>query len=171
MKEREASGAARGRDRVLLFLASGFGAGCSPLFPGTAGTAVAALLVLLLARSGLPAAPALIFLAAAATAGSLALGRPVERILGQKDPGLFVLDEFAGYFVSLLTFSRSWPTAKECLVAFVLFRLFDVTKPTPARQAQNLGGGTGIVLDDIVAGLYALMGVVVYRQVLHNPPW
>lgn len=171
MNEGVRPGTARGRDRVLLFLASGGGAGYSPLIPGTAGTAVAALLVLLLAQTGLPAAATLFCLAAAATAGSLALGRPVERILGQKDPGLFVLDEFAGYFVSLLTLSRSWPSARECLVAFLLFRLFDIAKPTPARQAQNLGGGTGIVLDDIVAGLYALMGVVVYRQVLHNPPW
>ncbi len=171
MNEAQESGARRGRDRLLLFLASGFGAGFSPWIPGTAGTAAAALLVLLLAQTSLPAAATLFCLAAAATAGSLALGRPVERILGRKDPGLFVLDEFAGYFISLLTLARAWPSARECLVAFLLFRLFDIAKPTPARQAQNLAGGTGIVLDDIVAGLYALMGVVVYRHVLHNPPW
>lgn len=158
-------------DRMYLFIATGFGSGYSPFAPGTVGTLVAMLLVYAASCSGLPAAPTLFGLALAATLGSLALGKPVERIIGKKDPGSFVLDEFAGYFVALLTLSDKWPPLGECLVAFILFRLFDIAKPAPARQVQNLGGGTGIVLDDIVAGLYALMGVVVYRQVVHNPPW
>lgn len=156
-------------DRLRVFVASGFGSGFSPVAPGTAGTAAAALLVLVLSTTGLPAGPTLATLAVAATLGCFALGGAIERVVGKKDPGVVVLDEFAGYFVALTTFSSDWPGLPELAVAFFLFRLFDVAKPTPARQLQKLPGGPGIVLDDLVAGLYALLGVTVFRHLLENP--
>lgn len=158
-------------DAVALFLATGFGSGYSPVAPGTAGTVVAALLVYALSFTALPAGPTLLVLAGLSTAVSIAVGTRVERLLGRKDPGAFVLDEFAGYFVAALVLSSAWPTPAELVVAFVLFRLFDVAKPQPCRWLQGLGGGAGIVLDDVAAGLYALAGVIVYRDVMQAAPW
>lgn len=158
-------------DRCCLWLAAGFGAGFSRVAPGTAGTAAAAGLAGLLALTPLPAMATVLALAALTTAASLAIGARLERLTGQKDPQLFVLDEFAGYYVALTPFSAEWPPLREWVVAFLLFRLFDIIKPPPARRLQDLGGGLGIVLDDLVAGLYALAGVAVYRDVLQNPPW
>lgn len=158
-------------DRLALVFASGFGSGYSPIVSGTTGTAAAAILAYLLSLTGLPAGPTLAVLVVLTTLGSIALGGRIEALTGKKDPGVFVLDEFAGYYVALLTLSDRWPGFGEYLVAFVLFRIFDILKPTPARQSQRLKGGVGIVVDDLVAGVYALLGVIVYRQLLENPPW
>lgn len=73
----------------------------------------------------------------------------------QKDPGMIVIDEVAGYAASLL-FVR--PSITALVVAFFLFRFFDIIKLQPGKFMESLGGGTGIVLDDIVAGLYACLG-------------
>ncbi len=157
-------------DRLVLLLATGFGSGRSRFAPGTAGTVVAAVLVVALGRwSSLPAHWTLAALAVGSSLLCLVIGARAEALLGGKDPGAFVLDEFAGFFVATLTLSASWPSVTEVFVAFLLFRLFDVAKPTPARQLQNLGGGAGIVLDDLAAGIYALMGVAVFRQVTETP--
>jgi len=151
-------------DRLALFLGTGFGSGHFPVAPGTAGTVVAAAIVFALSRTALPAHITLAALTVVSTVLCLVIGKRVERLLGKKDPGAIVLDEFAGYFLAIMTLSSSWPGWRELVVAFLLFRLFDVAKPTPARQLQNIGGGAGIVLDDLAAGLYALMGVTVFRQ-------
>lgn len=157
------------KDRLVLVFATGFGSGYSPVAPGTVGTVAALVVVVLLSHTGLPARESLIVLFGLTFLGSIVLGAPAERLLGRKDPPAFVLDEFAGLYVALLTLRREWPSIGELAVAFFLFRLFDVAKPMPARQLQNLGGGPGIVLDDVAAGLYAWMGVYVYRQLLENP--
>lgn len=157
------------RDRLVLVFATGFGSGYSPVAPGTVGTAAAAGIVFLLGWTPLPAHLSLALLAVVATATCFLVGARAEALLGTKDPGAFVLDEFAGFFVATLTLGRDWPTVPELVAAFLLFRLFDVAKPTPARQLQNLRGGAGIVLDDLAAGVYALMGVAVYRQVTGAP--
>lgn len=171
MSENQQAPVRSGADRIRMLLATGFGSGYSPFAPGTAGTAAAALLILLLSFTGLRADLTILVLLVLTTVGSLILGSRVEEILGKKDPGAFVLDEFAGYYVAILTLGAAWPGTGELVVAFFLFRLFDVAKPFPAYRVQDLGGGLGIVLDDLVAGVYALLGVIVYRQVLANPPW
>jgi phosphatidylglycerophosphatase A len=74
------------------------------------------------------------------------------RVIGLKDPGSIVVDEAAGLFVTLL-FLRPGPVTVS--LAFVLFRLMDIVKPPPARRAEGLPGGWGIVVDDLIAGLYA----------------
>jgi phosphatidylglycerophosphatase A len=83
-----------------------------------------------------------------------------ERALGTKDPGAIVIDEVAGMTLSVLVVPLTVPVA---VLAFLLFRVFDIVKPAPARQSQVLPGGAGVMIDDLIAGLYALIIVVALR--------
>jgi phosphatidylglycerophosphatase A len=85
-----------------------------------------------------------------------------ERTLGGKDPGAIVIDEVAGMILAVLVVPA---TPLVLVVAFVLFRLFDVLKPFPANVAERLRGGVGVMMDDLVAGLYALVLVALARSV------
>lgn len=78
----------------------------------------------------------------------------VEAVLGRKDPGVIVIDEVAGMMVAVLLLPR---TLGVLLCAFLLFRIFDIWKPFPACEAQALRGGFGVVVDDLIAGVYALV--------------
>lgn len=151
-------------DRIALWIASGFGSGFLRPAPGTWGSLAALGIVWLCSRSDLPAQWTIVALAVVATIACLATAGAAERALGAKDPQCVVMDEFAGMFVALLRTTDRWPTVRETVVAFLLFRLFDIIKPTPARQLQRLKGGPGVVLDDLVAGLYALIGTAVFRD-------
>jgi len=126
------------------------GAGRFPFAPGTAGTLaalpLAALAAHFLTTWGFAAATV-----ALALVGVWAAGRAAP-ILGQKDPGAIVIDEAAGLCVSLLGMPLGWGTLCG---AFLLFRTMDVLKPPPAARSEHLPGGWGIVVDDLVAGLYA----------------
>ena len=113
--------------------------------------------------------PTIVALVVVSTLICLLLGRTIERVTGRKDPQIFVMDEFAGLFVAVLLPWNVWPTPRELLVAFLLFRLFDIIKPPPARRLQSLSGGLGIVVDDLIAGFYALIGVAVVHD-LHLHP-
>ena len=88
---------------------------------------------------------------------TLVLGVPaatlVERESGRTDPGFVVIDEVAGQWIALLGSPADW---RHGVIALVLFRLFDITKPFPVRRLERLPGGWGIVFDDVAAGLYAL---------------
>jgi phosphatidylglycerophosphatase A len=86
-------------------------------------------------------------------------GGRVERVLGTKDPGLIVIDEVAGMLLSVLLLPLPH-TIGVLLTAFFLFRLFDIWKPFPARESQALAGGLGVMLDDLIAGVYALILVM-----------
>jgi phosphatidylglycerophosphatase A len=77
----------------------------------------------------------------------------VARGSGKKDPQFVVIDEVAGQLVALIAVPLAW---KTFLAGFILFRVFDIFKPPPVRQLEALPEGTGIVLDDVAAGLYAL---------------
>ncbi len=131
------------------WIATGLGSGRLPIAPGTAGSAVAVGLFWAATLGG-SWLPAIVFVAlvpigfwsAAATA----------RELGEKDPGVIVIDEFAGQFLALLALPPTWAVLAA---GFVLFRLFDIVKPPPARRLESLPGATGIMADDLVAGLYA----------------
>jgi phosphatidylglycerophosphatase A len=130
-------------------VATGLGSGYSPVAPGTAGSLVGLLLFLPLARLGWP-----MQLAAAAAltlVGTLAAGR-VARELGRKDPGLVVVDEVAGQWITFLALPLTPVTA---LAGFLLFRVMDIVKPWPARDLERLPGGIGIMADDVAAGIYA----------------
>jgi phosphatidylglycerophosphatase A len=104
-------------------------------------------------------------LAAVVAVGIWASNR-VEEVLGRKDPGVIVIDEVAGMMVAVLLLPR---TAGVLLWAFLLFRLFDIWKPFPAREAQALRGGFGVVVDDLIAGVYALVLIMGVRMLFGVP--
>jgi phosphatidylglycerophosphatase A len=104
-------------------------------------------------------------LAAVLVAGTWASNR-VEEILERKDPGMIVIDEVAGMMVSVALLPRT-PAVLFC--AFLLFRIFDIWKPFPAREAQALRGGIGVVVDDLIAGVYALVLVMGTRMLFGVP--
>jgi len=92
--------------------------------------------------------------------GTWAAGEAERAIGGGKDPGAIVIDEVAGMILAVLVVP---PTLAIVAVAFLLFRVFDVTKPFPANVSQRLRGGPGVMMDDLIAGLYALALVRVAR--------
>ena len=100
------------------------------------------------------------------TAAGIWAAARVERVLGTKDPGLIVIDEVAGMLLAVLLLP---PTLPVLITAFLLFRLFDVWKPFPARESQVLKGGLGVMLDDLIAGFYALVLVMGARAFLGFP--
>ena len=93
-------------------------------------------------------------------------GSRVERAIDAKDPGIIVIDEVAGMLVSVLFLPRTIPVL---VTAFLLFRLFDIWKPFPARQLQEMHGGVGVMLDDLIAGAYALALIVTSRALVGLP--
>src|SRR6185295_9768010 len=93
-------------------------------------------------------------------------GSRVEMVIDAKDPGIIVIDEVAGMLVSVLFLPRTLPVL---VTAFLLFRLFDIWKPFPARQFQELHGGVGVMLDDVVAGAYALALIAISRALVDLP--
>ena len=118
--------------------------------PGTAGSLVALAALWVIPFSSFSLVLTLVFVI---LVGVWASSRS-ERLLGRKDPGQIVIDEVAGMILSVLTLPR---TPIVLLAAFVLFRIFDIVKPFPARQSQHFPGGIGVMLDDLVAGAYTLV--------------
>src|SRR6266581_2740727 len=98
-------------------------------------------------------------------AGTWAAER-AERLIGGKDPGAIVVDEVAGMILSVLLLPRTVPVL---VAGFLLFRLFDVIKPFPAGTSQRLAGGVGVMIDDVIAGLYALVVLLALRGGLGWP--
>ena len=141
------------REPVLL-LAFGFGSGLAPKAPGTAGTALALLLWLPL--MSLPFEIRLAVTFGVIVTGPLICGVAARR-LGVHDHGGIVWDEFAGLFLTLLLLPAAPGSAWAWLLAgFVIFRFFDIVKPWPIQWLdRQVDGGTGIMLDDLVAGLFA----------------
>ncbi|MCG6879143.1 MAG: phosphatidylglycerophosphatase A [Deltaproteobacteria bacterium] len=135
--------------KTALILGTWFGSGLLPFASGTFGT-VAAVPVVALSSifSPLISAVFLLFMILIAIWAS----QVVHRLLSKVDPSEVVIDEVAGFLLTML-----WiPLSLKTLVAgFLLFRIFDIWKPWPARSAEKLEGGFGIALDDLVAGLYA----------------
>jgi len=123
--------------------------------PGTWGSAAAMLLWAALAYA-LPQpmrTPTVIALAVLVTLIGIPAATQVARAAATKDPQFVVIDEVAGQLIALIAVPLAW---KTFLAGFILFRAFDITKPPPVRQLEKLPEGTGIVLDDVAAGIYAL---------------
>ncbi len=136
-------------------VATFFGIGRLRPGPGTWGSAATVLLWAALSYALAPAlrAPVAIALAFLVTVIGIPAATQVARGSGIKDPQFVVIDEVAGQMVALIAVPFAW---KSFLVGFILFRAFDILKPPPVRQLEALPEGTGIVLDDLAAGLYAL---------------
>jgi len=150
-----------------IWFATAGGAGYFPIAPGTAGSLVGVALVVGLAQLPLHR-PAAIAVLAAASLALFALGvwaaGEAEEFFGRTDPGQVVVDEVVGQMLTFLLLPHT--TWKWLLGGFLLFRLLDIVKPFPARQAERIPRGWGIMLDDVVAGVYglavlALIGLVV----------
>jgi phosphatidylglycerophosphatase A len=143
------------RSSVRRFLATFAGAGLLPVAPGTWGSAATVLVLYVLVIFG--GNPQAIFLGGLLIFSVLAvaIGNHAETDFGRKDPGPFVLDESAGICLTLLLLPAPHGWAITFLAAFAAFRLFDTTKPPPARQLENLPGGWGILADDLAAAIYA----------------
>jgi phosphatidylglycerophosphatase A len=141
------------RDVAALVFATWFGCGYFPVGPGTAGSA-AALLIAWPLQVWLAWPPfAFAMLAALLVVPGVMAAERAATLLGRKDPGLVVVDEVLGQWVTLAgAVTLNW---KSWLAAFALFRLFDIWKPPPVRRLEALPGGAGIVADDIMAGVYA----------------
>jgi phosphatidylglycerophosphatase A len=131
-------------------LASVFGAGYAPVASGTVGSFVTVGAIWLLPLTPLRIAVALVVVILV----GIWAGSRVERLLGKKDPGVIVIDEVAGMLLSVILLPRTIPVL---ITAFLLFRLFDIWKPFPARESQALTGGMGVMVDDLIAGFYTLI--------------
>lgn len=146
------------------WIATGFGSGLSPVAPGTAGS-LAALLPWLALRE-LPLSGYALAVAAAFALGVWACGWVVAA-LRLEDPGAAVWDEFVGLWIALaplLPHASGWPWVAA---GFILFRIFDIWKPWPVSWAdRRVGGGFGVMLDDVLAGIYAalLLGLLLRWQ-------
>ena len=136
----------------IHFLAFGFGSGLSPIAPGTFGTLVAIPIVLLMQQLALPWY--LLITLFVIIFGIWLCGESARR-LGLHDPAGIVWDEIAGYMITMALA----PTGIKWLVTgFILFRVFDIWKPWPIINIdRQVKGGLGIMLDDILAGIYALI--------------
>jgi phosphatidylglycerophosphatase A len=139
-------------------IATFFGAGYGKPGPGTYGSCAAVLLWYVAAHAFTPSATTLAIATAIAAILITAIGIPASTIAAResarKDPGFVVIDEVAGQLFALILMRPDW---QHALLALLLFRAFDITKPWPIRKLEALPEGTGIMLDDVAAGLAALL--------------
>ena len=144
-----------------LAVATALGVGYAPLAPGTFGSAVGLLLWFVLPSSPLVQAVAIV---AIFVIGSWS-GNVAERHFGRVDPGQVVVDEVAGMLVTLFLAPITWIAA---IGGFLLFRIADIIKPFPANRLERLPGGTGIMADDVMAGIYANLALRLTLAVAHR---
>jgi phosphatidylglycerophosphatase A len=156
-------------DGVAVFIATGFGVGLIPYGPGTWGSIVGWLIAFALVKSfssDTLLLQNLLIVAAVISAGlGVWAGNRAERIFSRKDAGQIVIDEVCGQIISFVFFAPylarlgpQWhgPQLFLWMVAgFGLFRTFDIFKPYPINSLQNLTGGIGVMMDDVVAGIYS----------------
>src|SRR5215471_13396755 len=153
------------RSRLSWLIATFLGAGYLPLGPGTWASAVTVLLWWLAARRLNPgwALPVAMITSMAITLIGIPASTVVARESGRKDPGFVVIDEVAGQMIAIIGVPTNW---KYLLAGFILFRSFDIVKPFPLRRLEKLPGGTGIMMDDVGAGLYALVLLHAWQHIM-----
>ena len=152
--------------KFILAISSGLGLGYSPVAPGTAGSVLGVVIALAYSRLGgykVISGPAYLAICVLVTiVGVWAAGR-AEAIYGQKDCGKIVIDEVAGMLITMYLLPA---TPLYLFAGFLVFRLFDIVKPFPARRIdQNVKGGLGVMLDDVVAGVYSCLCLHAIRAV------
>lgn len=134
----------------IKWIAVGFGTGWSPVMPGTVGTLVGLPLawgLMQVSEVGMQAV-----LCGIMTLLAIPICGAAEKIIGGKDPGCIVADEYLTLPITVIGLSSPW----ALLSGFVLHRIFDISKPPPIKQLQHIHGGFGIVVDDFLAALIAL---------------
>ncbi len=141
-------------------LAFGFGSGLAPKAPGTAGTVVGVAIDLLLRELGADWPLRLLIAVIVSVAGIWICGTSARRLGAHDHPGI-VWDEIAGILLVLALAPGGW---RGILAGFVLFRIFDILKPWPIRVIdKRVGGGTGIMLDDVLAALFAIAAMMLMQ--------
>jgi phosphatidylglycerophosphatase A len=141
--------------RLALLLATWFGCGYFPWGPGTVGSLAAVVIAALLHFYAGVNRGGLLLIAAALLLPGIWASTRTALFVNRKDPGLVVIDEVLGQWVTLAGAAvLSW---KALVGGFLLFRLFDIWKPWPVRNFEKLPGGTGIVADDLAAGVYGAL--------------
>jgi phosphatidylglycerophosphatase A len=143
------------RNFFYHLIATALGTGYAPLAPGTAGSLLALFLIYYFYPPSwiLLLSILLLFLLGVYCSGKL-------EIIHGEDPSLVVVDEVVGMAISLLFLPRNWLLF---LLAFLLFRFFDIVKPAPINSSQKLRAGWGIMIDDVLAGIYAIISVQILR--------
>jgi len=134
---------------IILLLSTGFGVGYTPIAPGTAGTLVAIPIFLVLSSISFPLYELTIltfFFFASWISGE------AERCWGRKDHPRIVIDEIMGFLITMWWVPKTTPFI---ILGFFLFRFFDIVKPPPIRLLERVKGGYGVVLDDVLAGVYS----------------
>ena len=142
------------RDRVFFLLVTFLGCGLAPIAPGTIGSLGALLVAAAIHWAGWWSSVLLVSMAFAACVVNVALGRWIEARFNRKDPAEVVIDEVAGMWLVLaipVADDHPWIVYG---VGFVLFRIFDITKPLGARRLERLPRGWGILLDDVLSAIY-----------------
>ncbi len=139
--------------KVALVLSTWFGSGLFPVAPGTFGTLAAVPLILVLNNLGIWYSAVTLVIAVVISIWSAGL---TQDLLGKDDPSAVVIDEVAGFLLTMTFLPFSWLVLG---LGFVLFRIFDVFKPYPIKHLERLKGGFGIVMDDLLAGLYSFICV------------
>ena len=142
-------------NRVAVIFATWFGAGYFPWGPGTVGSLAAILIAVIVHSFANAGRLAVLVLIAVLIGPAIWAATGTARAVHRKDPGIVVIDEVLGQWVTLLGAAvLNW---KSFLAGFLLFRIFDIWKPWPVRTLEALPEGTGIVMDDIGAGLYGAL--------------
>jgi len=149
----------------ILLLATGFGVGYSPIAPGTLGTLIAIPIYYFLSTIPSPLYEitliAFLFL-------SVWISENAEIFFGKKDDTRIVIDEMIGFLIAMLWVPK---TTRFIIIGFFLFRFFDILKPFPIRGLEKrLKGGFGVVLDDVLAGVYANIILEIVRLIVKSPP-
>ena len=140
--------------RPVCFLGLGFGSGLAPKAPGTFGTIAAIPVYLLIEPLGLDL---YILLTVLAFFVGIPICQQSADWIGKEDPSAVVWDEIVGYLVTMITAPQGW---QWVFIGFILFRFFDILKPWPISWLdKNLHGGFGIMVDDVFAGLMALLSM------------
>jgi phosphatidylglycerophosphatase A len=147
------------RNPAAFLIATWFGCGYAPIAPGTAGSLAAMIIAIALYYFGGYGRGMLLVLTAFLLGPGIWSASVVAKETNTTDPHIVVVDEVIGQWITLAgAATLNW---KTWLAALVLFRLFDVWKPAPARQLEALPGGWGIVADDVMAGLYGALAIFV----------
>jgi phosphatidylglycerophosphatase A len=151
-------------ERVTRVVGSAFGLGFLPVAPGTWGSlgALGAIYLIPEGPQGIVWMLTTTVLFLAACAGTMILGTFAERMTGGEDPGFIVLDEVAGCLIAVASITK--PALWWFIGAFFFFRIFDVLKPWPCRRLEKYPGGLGILLDDLMAGIYTALVLLVIRN-------
>ena len=150
--------------RLAFAIATVFKAGYIPIAPGTVGSIIGLLVFWLI--KDYASFTIEMFVAVALFFAGVWASTIVEQVLERHDPGVVIVDEVVGMLVALMLLP---PTITVMFLAFLLFRVFDIIKPYPARWCEQLSRGWGIMTDDIVAGLY--VNVLIHIILWIVPQW